>query len=213
MTANNTHPIDDAAGDALAAVMPFGNIVGKFLSRHLRAEWNRNTSVAVHAAERASGLSREDFAEWINKDSKAAPLFMKVLWVAGMNGHDETLKAIGAVLGRAAKTDNKDEFADAELALHAMSDLGPRHFTVLAALAGGVVVYDENGGENVNQFTPSHIAAVTGLRVSVVHQCLVNLSGAGLVEPVAALGGMAYPVTPLGKAVLHASQEATTPRT
>lgn len=212
MAASNAHPIDDAAGDALAAVMPFGNILGQSLSRHLRAEWNRNTSVAIRAAERTSGLSREDLAEWINSDPQATPLFMKVLWVAGMNGHDGTLKAIGTVLGQAAKADNEDAFADAEIVLHAMTDLGPRHFTVIAALAESEVVHNENGNENVAQFTPSYISNVTGIRESVTHQCLVNLAGAGLVEPVAALGEMAYPVTPLGIAVLHASR-ATTPPT
>jgi hypothetical protein len=190
-------------------VIPFGNSLGQMLMRPLRREWARNTSLAIKAAERSSGLSREDLAEWVDTDPRAVPLYMKVLWAAGMNGHDATLRAMGAVLGQAAmasKAQDDESFEDAELALHAMADLGPRHFTVLSALGEGVVVLTEDGQEVFLQFVPTYIAEKTGLRQSVVAQCLVNLAGAGLADTLSVLEHMAYPITDLGRAVLEASQ-------
>lgn len=201
---------DSIAGDALSMLIPFGNTLGQRMMRPLRQEWARNASVSIKAAVRASGLSREDLADWIDSDPRAVPLYMKVLWAAGMNGHDATLRAMGVVLGQAAKASRMeadDAFEDAELALHAMADLGPRHFKVLSALAEGSVLTTEEGQENYIQFVPPYVAEKTGLRLSVVHQCLVNLAGAGLADTVSVLEHMAYPVTELGRAVLHAAQE------
>lgn len=89
--------------------------MGKRLARSVTAEWRRNTSNALRAAEAASGRSREDFAEWIKEDVRAIPLYLKVLWAAGMNGHDQTLRAMGAVLGSVAQATargNNEAFED-----------------------------------------------------------------------------------------------------
>ena len=32
-------------------------------------------------------------AEWVKDEQRAIPLYSKILWAAGMNGHDEALKA------------------------------------------------------------------------------------------------------------------------
>ena len=190
-------------------VIPFGNSLGQRLMRPLRQEWARNTSLSIRAAEQSSGLTREDLAEWVEREPRAVPLYMKILWAAGMNGHDATLRAMGAVLGHAAKAsqaEDDDALEDAELALHAMADLGPRHFKVLSALGEGSVVITEDGQENFLQFVPPYVAEKMGLRQPVVHQCLINLAGAGLADTISVLGHMAYPITDLGRAVLHASQ-------
>lgn len=209
MPRNDEHVADSLAGDALSLVIPFGNSLGHGLMRPLREEWLRNTSMALKAACRSSGLSREDLGEWIGRDSRAVPLYMRVLWAAGMNGHDATLRAMGSVLGQAAQASaNADEDAleDAELVLHAMADLGPRHFKVLSVLGDSEIVRTTDGQENFIQFVPPYVAEKSGLRVSVVHQCLVNLAGAGLTETISVLENMAYPMTELGRAVLEASR-------
>lgn len=131
MTNHRDELVEDLAGDAVAALIPMGNILGKPLARSVTAEWRRNTSRALRVAEASSGLSREDFAEWIKADVRGIPLYLKVLWAAGMNGHDQTLRAMGAVFGSAAKATARGDdeaFEEAELALRAMSDLTPRHF-------------------------------------------------------------------------------------
>jgi hypothetical protein len=76
----------------------------------------------------ASRLSRENFAKWIDRDPRAVPLYLTVLWAAGMNGHVETFRAMGAVLGQAAEASARqhdDTTGRAEMALRAMSDLTP----------------------------------------------------------------------------------------
>ncbi len=203
--------VEDLSADAMAALIPMGNTLGKRLARSLTAEWRRNTSKALRAAEAASGLSRE-FAEWIKEDARGIPLYLKVLWAAGMNGHGQTLAAMGAVLGKAAQaTARGDEegFEEAELALRAMSELTPRHFRVLRVVSEGEVFTGENGGENLGQFTPDHVARETAMREEVAHQCLINLAGAGLATTRPVWDGTAYPITDLGRAVISAARAAT----
>lgn len=192
----------------MAALIPMGGTLGKRLARSLTTEWRRNTSNALRVAVEASGLSRENFAEWIKEDVRAIPLYLKVLWAAGMNGHDQTLRAMGAVLGSAAQATARGDdeaFEEAELALRAMSDLTPRHFRVLRVLNEAQVVTIEGGEPNYGQFTPDHVASEAGMREEVAHQCLINLAGAGLATTLNVLGGMAYPITDLGRAVIMAA--------
>jgi hypothetical protein len=172
------------------------------------AEWRRNSSNALRAAEAASGLSREDFAEWIKQDVRAIPIYLKVLWAAGMNGHDQTLRAMGAVLGSAAQATARGDdeaFEEAELALRAMSDLTPRHFRVLHVLDTAEVVTSEGRGLNYVSFMPNMVARAAGMREEVAHQCLINLAGAGLATTASVYDGMAYPITDLGRAVIMAA--------
>jgi hypothetical protein len=204
--------VEDIAGDAMAALIPMGGTLGKRFVRSLTTEWRRNTSNALGVAEEASGLSREDFAGWIKEDVRAIPLYLKVLWAAGMNGHDQTLRAMGAVLGSAAQATARGDdeaFEEAELALRAMSDLTPRHFRVLRVLNEAQVVTPEGGEPNYGQFTPDHVASEAGMREEVAHQCLINLAGAGLATTLNVLGGMAYPITDLGRAVIMAATAVT----
>lgn len=208
MTEPRDELVEDIAGDAVAALIPMGGTLGKRLARSLTAEWRRNTSNALRVAEAASGLSREDFAEWIRGDGRGIPLYLKVLWAAGMNGHDQTLTAMGAVLGSAAKATargDEEAFEDAELALRAMSDLTPRHFRVLRVLNEGQVVTSEGGGRNYGQFMTDRVARKAGMREEVAHQCMINLAGAGLASTHSVYDGMAYPITDLGRAVIMAA--------
>ena len=201
----------DVAQDLTGLLGPIGNSVGKRMYRAVAAEWQRNRSTALRAAEAAAGLTREQFEAWAEEEPRAIPLYVKVLWAAGMNGHDETLRAMGTVLGAAARATaagQDDGFEHAELALRAMDELTPRHFRVLGAVAAGEITETEGGEANLASSMPDDVAARTGMPSEVVQQCLINLAGAGLVGTQSVYGGTAYPVTGLGRAVVHASEAA-----
>lgn len=206
--ANGDRVTDELAGAAVGALIPLvGDTLGKRLMRRLRAEWHTNASTALAAAEKVSGMSREDLAETLENDPRAVPLYMRILWVAAMNGHDDTLSAMGVAFGEAASASARgadDAFEDAELALRAMSELGPRHFRVLFTLSQSVVIVNDGDTHNYSQFMPDYVAERTGLRVQVTHQCLLNLAAAGLAYSVSVFDGTAYPITDLGQEVARA---------
>lgn len=208
MARHDDHLADDLAGEALGALVPLAGPLGSRAMQAARAEWARLTSDALRAAERQSNLSREDLAEWVQRDPRAVPLYLKVLWAAGTNGHDETLRAMGTVLGEAARATAAGEEAGwdrADLALRALGDLGPMHFRVLAVLDRSVRVATE-AGDNLTQFTPGYVAEQTGLSLDVTSQCLMNLANCGLTQLTSAYGDNAFPLTYLGRAVLRAAQ-------
>lgn len=201
---------DRLAGDALGTLVPGANTIGEKAAGLVRREWARLTSRALRVAEERSGLTREEFTDWVEAEPRAVPLYMKVLWAAGMNGHDATLRAMGAVLGEAANaTARQDEegFTRAELALQAMTDLGPLHFRVLAVLADSVVVTQQDGGDNLGQFVANYVATKAAMSEVVVEHCLLNLANSGLTTLTSVLGANAYPLTDLGRAVLRAAEE------
>lgn len=202
------HLSDELAGDAGNFLLPVGGgALSKWLWRPVREEWERNASKALRAAENASGMTREDLAELVENDPRAMPLYLQILWAAGMNGHDKTLRAMGAVFGHAADASarNDDEgFEDAELALRAMAGLGRRHFRVLSVLGESSVHSTEAGSAVYNEFMPEYVSARSRLREEIAHQCLLNLAAAGLTTSVSVFDGTAYPITELGRAVLLA---------
>jgi hypothetical protein len=204
----------EIAGEVVGSLVPGAGPLAQRLGGLVRAEWRRNSSTALRAAENASGLSREDFAEWIESEPRAIPLYLKILWAAGTNGHDQTLKAMGAVLGVAAQATHRgddDGFEDAELALRAMGDLTPRHFRVLGVIAKSHLL-TEVGTQTHAEFTPAYVAHRSGLHEDIAHQCLLNLTAAGLTTtvPGPGPGGRgAYPLTELGHAVVNAAEIAT----
>jgi hypothetical protein len=201
---------DRLAGDVLGTLVPGVSTIGEKAAGLVRREWARLTSRALKVAEERSGLTREEFADWVEAEPRSIPLYMKVLWAAGMNGHDATLRAMGAVLGEAANaTAREDEegFTRAELALQAMTDLGPLHFRVLAVLADSVVVTQQDGGDNLGQFVGTYVATKAAISEVVVEHCLLNLANSGLTTLTSVFGANAYPLTDLGRAVLRAVEE------
>ncbi len=83
MTSRRDDVFEDLAGDAASALLPMSGVVGKGVMRSLMAEWRRNTSKSLRAAEAASGMSREAFADWAAQEPRAVPLYTTVLWAAG----------------------------------------------------------------------------------------------------------------------------------
>jgi hypothetical protein len=183
-----------------------------------RKEWQRLASRALQAAEAISGRSREDLQAVFEQDPALTPLYMRVLWAAGMNGHDETLRAMGAVLGNAVRASDGGEsesVRDADQALMAMSALTPRHFRALRYLgsnpwldSSGVPVAKGSGGLGAEQ-----VAGAMGLTRERAAWCLSDLAGTGLVGT--ANGGVEavpfYWVTDLGEAVMQAADSLGEP--
>lgn len=208
---------DELIAEAMGQLIPVvGGPLGRRLMRPIRQEWKRNTSTALGAAEAASGLSREDLLEFMEKDSRAVPLYLHVLWAAGMNGHDATLRAMGAVFGdaaHAARSGDDARLEDLETSLRAMSNLGPRHFRSLKHLIANPPSDSGSGGKSYANCTPNAVAQALGLSEDSTHQCLFNMIGAGLVTQATGLlgGGTGYEATALGEAVERAVQHVSNP--
>jgi hypothetical protein len=167
------------------------------LADGLAKEWERNRSVAFRAAERASGRSREDLEDDINNVPGVIPLTIRLLWAAGMNGYDATLKGMGATLGHAVRDPRR--IGEAELILAAMADFGPNHRAVLEALEAKPA-----GLEWVYEDLPEHVevpSSIVGLYASA-------LQARGLVRIHAGYGGgVPYNITELGRTVLEVLRE------
>lgn len=63
-------------------------------------EWSRNHSIALEAAEDASGLTREQLADLLAEDAAFVPLSVRLLYAAGISGYEPTLRAMGAIFGQ-----------------------------------------------------------------------------------------------------------------
>lgn len=208
------HPADLAASEVVGAVVPgIGWIAGPLL-RAAREESQRNASTALRAAERASGMSREDLEERIAAEPAMLPLYLHVLWAAGMNGHDETLRAMGTALGDAARAharNERDAFDTAEDVLRAMREFTPRHWAVLVHVAENS---PDQGSppedERWQAVTARNIALGLELTEATATAALAALAAAGLtrtaVPTLVGTSPLAYPITSLGLAVLHAAR-------
>src|SRR5215203_6198735 len=125
--------ITDFVLDLAALGVPGAGVVAQPFFRKVREEWTRQRSVALRAAVASSGLgSLEDLMEKITEDPRLIPPVTRLLYAAGMNGHDRTLKAMGAALGRAVR--EPDAMAECELILTAIADLTQDHARTLQLL-------------------------------------------------------------------------------
>lgn len=207
MTRRHEHPIDRAASEVAGALFPGLGLISGRLAGAVRTEWERNASSALRAAERSSGRSREDLEELITADPDVLPLYMHVLWAAGMNGHDVTLRAMGTALGSAARArigGDQDAFDTAEDALRAMREFTPRQFKALRHLDGYVSPPARKGDIGV---FPKAYAKVSGMSIERSNATLASLAAAGLADAQSNfLGGQpGYKITAIGSAILRAS--------
>jgi hypothetical protein len=177
--------------------LPFaGTIMGRMMGA-VCAEWARNGSKALAVAQTVSGLSREDLAESIAQSPELIPLHTRLLYAAGMTGHDGTLRSMGAVLGDAVK--NSDRINECELILTALTDLTPAHTQLLQVLSTDPPQINEK----VSLWYVDNLEERSGLPPSVVPLCLAAIVGRGLAatEPVYDLS-FKYTITALGRTVL-----------
>jgi len=168
------------------ALLPGLGILSGGAAKKLQAEWRRNTSRALRAAEQASGLSREELEDLLSSHPETVPLLVQVLYAAGTNGHDATLRSMGAALGLAAqavRAHDSHTAAEIESALRSIRDFDGRHFAVLGYLMGLDLQDDEQGIPDYAPFSTEHAAIATGMRDHSAATCCLALAAAGLVRP------------------------------
>lgn len=203
----------DEAGAGAISLVPF---IGPLLAdpaRRLigavRAEYARNHSVALRAAEVTSGLTREELAERIATHPRLIPVLTRVLFAAGMTGQDEILDALGAALGAAAAA--PEQVDDVELLLIGLQDLRRQHVTVLRVVGGGRPQWDEESKTPPNNEVQAEIAGWNVLAISnrcalseeTVHLAAVGLDRAGFVRTFSAIGGLGFAITQLGHTLIE----------
>jgi hypothetical protein len=188
--------------DLVGAAVPGTGVLGRRLLSKVREERTRRQSRALKIAELRSGLSREDLAEKIAEESQLVPLVTRLLHAAGMNGHDQTLDALGAAFGRAvAEPDSRDE---CELILVALADLTEDHTRTLLRLTEEPPKL--TGTANV--WTPDLLVNSGGLSPRTAALCLAAVVARGLVENPTGFGGLTVlRVTALGFEVLAVLRE------
>jgi hypothetical protein len=207
-------PVNEAAedtGEALVGLIPFvGPLIaplGKRLARAVAREHRLNVSIALKAAERESGMSREDLAEAIADNPRLVPLLTRLLNCAGMNGQDQTLRLMGAALGNAAQSPERIDEAD--LILRVLEGLTSQHFALLRVIATPAPQLTDVGGA-LGWFS-ANLADVTGLSSDVLNICLDGLIGAGLIRLQEIMGGNTYAATATGHTVLQLLDRLTDP--
>lgn len=191
-----------------SSVMPgTGWLTERLLDRVAR-EHAQRASEALRVAETASGMSREELADLLDRQPELVPLYLQVLYAAGMNGHEQVLRAMGAAMGlaaAAARSGDRDLFDDIELVLRTMKDFTPRQFQVLQAVATGTGRKGDDGKDDLLPTSARGIGPNLGISAERVEACLIALSGLGMVTVVQTWDGNSYPITPLGQAVLDAA--------
>lgn len=206
--------LPSAAEAAIGAIPGVGPLVAPFagpLVQALTAERARRRSVAIKAAEHASGMSREDLEELLATDPRLVSLTITLLYAAGMNGHDETLQRLGTVLGfAAAQPQFAEEAADC---LEALKGLRDGHLWVLAFAESRA----EEAPPGANEATPApndgrwsskEAAEATGIEPELVSGYIAGLVAAGLVTNARILtypGGspVDYTITGLGRRLVR----------
>lgn len=223
---------------AIAGGIPVaGNLAQELTTDAMTAvleEQARLRSVALRAAERSAGMTRQEIGDAIVDSPHLAPLVTRVLWMAGMNGHDEILDILGGILGTILLT--PDDTEEAELILAGIADLKRVHLQVLRMLGQRpqMRLRVENSYTLVDQFeaaksddsalpnrTPDGdgfvmqdadtwnaeaLASRTGLSLTRTQMALASLSSAGFALSPSVIDGPGYLISPAGSLVWEAIQ-------
>ena len=190
----------------IPVVGPLAGLFTKHLVRKMREERYQRISTALKAAERLSGMDREELGEVVAEDPRLIPLLERILFTAGMTGHDRTLSAMGAALAHALR--NRDRIDEAELLLIAVSDLRGEHIALLQALAADPEAPKDDISEPRSLRSVSWVAEKSRLNARVCGLCLAALSSRGLVAAVTGIGGTTvYQATDLGRILLDVLDE------
>jgi hypothetical protein len=177
-------------------------VITKRAFAKMREERERRVSVALNAAERIAGMSREELGDAIEEDPDLVPLVTRILYAAGMNRYDRTLAAMGRALGDAVR--DRERINEVDLILTALADLRGEHIVVLQYL---VAEYQVSPNITVRPSLGA-VAEDTGLSVQLCMLCLAALSSRGLVATVGGLDGTnVYEPTDLGRILLDVLDE------
>jgi predicted transcriptional regulator len=188
-----------AAAEMIPVIGPIAGLFTKRSVAKIREEHARRVSIALRAAERLSGMTREELGDAIAEDPRLVPLVTRVLYAAGMNGHDRTLAAMGTALGDAVR--DRDRLGEVELILAALADLGAEHVILLGVL----------GGAGTGSTADRLIIGNSALSHRVFRLCLAGLISRGLVTSRTGRSfNVHYDITELGRVVLEVLAELET---
>ena len=174
----NDRLTEDLAGGAIELIPGVGPLLAPLAKRafkSIREEWARNSSKALRAAERISGMSREELSDRISDDPRLIPLVTRVLYAAGMTGQDTILRALGTALGDAVQ--NPEKVDEVELLLIGISDLRRHHVVILEAIAKERPKSEMTGG--AIYWTPSSLANEVDHTLDLVNICIAGLVRGG----------------------------------
>ncbi len=208
-SSDRAHPPEELGGEVtdfvleiVGAGIPGAGLVAQPFYRKVREEWTRHRSTALRAAVSTSGLTLNDLRERITEDPRLIPLVTRLLYAAGMNGHDRTLKALGAAFGRATR--EPDAMEECELILTAIADLTGDHARTLQLLT---TEPPEFSGTALI-WTPELLQRRSALSSRTTILCLAALVARGLVESTSGFDGTTVcRVTSLGYEVLEVLHE------
>lgn len=193
--------------------LPGGAFLGVLVERGARAlqvEWRRNLSTAIRVATDQAGLSREDLGELIEHEPRLIPLFIRVLYAAGMNGQDKTLKLLGGFLGQALA--DTTQIDDVSLMLSAVENMSEHHIKVLEIVESPISSHPAIADTRGTHWTTGLLVAVSGMRRELTLVAAQGLMNAGFVSDqgldggsVGGLetGGTIIEITELGQTVLE----------
>lgn len=193
--------LDEVVAGAVTGWLPFGGVLEPWvrgMSRAVRDEHARRHSLAMRAAERRSGLSREDLGERIASDPDLVPLAARVLYAAGSTGDEKLLNLLGGALGDAANGANED----GALIVGVLSSLRPSHLLVIETLSGEAPPAINVEG-TVSHWRVGEVRSESGLSEAVVSLCVSELVGRGVVETGKTWDGDDCTLTPLGRTMLE----------
>jgi hypothetical protein len=198
----------ESGGAMVPLIGPFTGLIAGEISKALRMRIARNASVAIAAAEAIARMSRDELGRAIADNPELVPLYVRILYAAGMNGSEKVLVAMGIFLGKAINDVKKGntEFGDeAELVLKSLDNLSTIDFKILEILVSMHLLDSE--GTPRTHLLPAEIAEATKLESEMAGYRLLALASSGLVSMTSLIGGMGYGITDMGRAVLAAIAE------
>jgi hypothetical protein len=173
------------------------------LLRAVRAERRRNASIAMSAAERVSGKTREDIAAAIAANPRLVPLALRLMHECGVTGAEESLLAMGTVFGTAVG--DPERISESEIVLTALRELRPEHMQLLKMLMTEPRRQPAGEPRPVRErprWNASAVEEQSSLPAPLTDICLAGLIGAGLVRSLSVFGGTAYEATELAYTVV-----------
>ena len=181
-----------------------GTVLGSRAVAAVAEERGRRASVALKAAERISGLTREQLDDLIADDPRTISLTIRLLQAAGNSGEESVLIMIGALAGAGYK--EPDTAQRQETLLLAIEGLTAGHVNMLAVLER------EQTGPAM-RFEPPQIAAWLAESEDVVRMLGMGLLSRGLIEtPFGGFGGgTVYELSELGREVIGTARELDKP--
>jgi hypothetical protein len=193
---------DDLSAASVELIPGVGPILAPFARRafrSMREEWARNNSKALRAAERVSGMSREELADRISENPRLVPLAIRVLYTAGMTGQDTILRALGTALGDAVRDPEKID--EAELLLIGMADLREHHIVILKIMTEKLPHPTEP--DTFLYWGSAPLADKSGYSRDLVNICIAGLVRSGMIRQIGDAYGVCYEISDLGRTALE----------